>query len=188
MSLSSYRQNVRRGVTGKNTSTCFPAALEKISPDHRLPPKVYEEYQEFVKWHDSLDGIGHLQATEIHSKTLTNIVEHLGSFCSDQLIYRNITRRYRLRETLTKLTSQDFRVLVELQLDEGRHAVGIIPTGVEDAYRLTSTWVPHSLQGIITPENIYPLLARPEDVLVPATLHHVDHPLNSANLIAIPPV
>lgn len=187
MSMASYKQNVRRGVTGRMLPTCLPAALEKISSKHRLPPNIYSQYQEFVAWYETLDDLGHLKATTEHETVINDIVKNLGGLSCERLVFRNITRRYRLREYLGRMVSSSYRVVLDLELPGGNHAVGILPTDESHLYQLTSNWVPSRLHGKVSADDLFPLLAHHPEVEIPSNLTVPYHPLNSANLTALPP-
>lgn len=188
MSITSYRQNVRRGVTGSRFPTCFPSALEKISHKHRLPPNVYSEYQEFVAWHDSLGDLERLKETDEHETIINNIVINLGELTCEKLVFSHVTRRHRFREYLGRLVSSSYRVVLDIELPEGgNHAVGVLPAKQPNMYKLTSNWVPKNLQGIVSTDDVFPHLAHPPLVEIPQNITVPWHPLNGANLMALPP-
>lgn len=50
MSKSNYRRCVRLGVTGRNTETCFPGAVDQLLPGCRVSPEYYKWYGKMMKY------------------------------------------------------------------------------------------------------------------------------------------
>jgi hypothetical protein len=183
MSIQSYRKNRSLGVTGPRSDNCFPAALEQVSPNHSYDPSIYTDYSDWVHWYYSFP----LKERDGLFREYEEIVDHLvrplgGLACEDLRTSRAETTRGFLR-VVRPLLEDDWRVTVLTGgLSTVCHAVGLLPVGGEtDQVVLVSTNIPQYFQGIIDIRQVADHLSVYEEKRIPG------HPLNAANIIALPP-
>lgn len=182
MSVRSYRRNVERKVTGAGLPTCFPAALEQISPNHALHPEVYKDYQEFIKSYDSMNK---RQRNPAYKDMINWIVEDLGDLTCNDLIFTRAHTYGEFSRIIRKLIRQTFRVSVDIvspgTTDGSFHTVGLIPTELNNEFKLVSNQIPAPLRGIVTLSEVYPYIAQPKEEFRPR------YPFNDSNITALPP-
>jgi len=190
MSMSSYRRNRRTGLTSKWTPTCFPAALEQISPKHSLSPASYVGYLEFLETIESLKGQEKRRRNPLFKALLVELAEELGS-SYDEIIFERYNTARAFRTGVRGLLRNSCRVAVDIiteGCEERRngfvHSVGLLPIpgyGYDTDYvRLISNWVPLELQGPVDLDELYPHVAHiPEP-------YRVRFPFNDCNVVAIP--
>lgn len=161
MSLRSYRRNVALGVTGARKPTCLPAALEQISPDHKLPPATYKSYRGFIR---RLDVSEVRRANAQQREMLDEILPYLGGISCRDLELARVKTCLDFRRLIRELASDEYRVAVQLDLGwRGvMHTVGLLPVE-EDRFKLVSNHVPRALAGVVTPDQIFPRLEQPQD-------------------------
>ncbi|MBI3624243.1 hypothetical protein HY218_01275 [Candidatus Saccharibacteria bacterium] len=166
MSRTSYRHNVALGVTGRNTSTCLAAVFEILSPEGRLQPKTYRTYERYIGLERKLQGQARRLSNPMMKEMYRMVVDELEDRSFDDLDFRDVRSERDFLRQVTKSVLDDCRVILDLgeKGDKETHAVGILPsdTGI-DRYRLTSTWVPYCLRGLVTLEQVYPFLAHSPD-------------------------
>lgn len=184
MSIASYRRNVSKRVTGHNSPTCFPAALEQISPNHSYHPGIYRDYTSFIDWFSTLSLIERDKRIGDYEEAVSQIVKPLGGFACEDVLFSRATTTTGFLRVIRPLLSEGFRVVVDISRARGTtHAVGLLPVGREmDHVTLVSTHIPKCLGGIVDLRQIADHLAVPEETYMPG------HPLNNANITALPPV
>jgi hypothetical protein len=181
MSIVSYERNVGRHVTGPFLPTCFPAALEQISPDHSYKPGIYQNYSEFNEWWGKIrrrERIHHMP------EYADGLVEPLGGYSYEDMVFSRATTPMGLARVVRRLLSEDYRVTVDIKYAisgaYNAHTVGLLPTGYEGHVSLVSTHVPKCLSGIVTLEQIGERLA------ISAFPHRPEYPFSDANVLALP--
>jgi hypothetical protein len=178
MSISSYRRNEARGVTGPYKPTCFPASLEQLSP-YSLPPRVYREYQDFIGWYYLLRKEHREQRIDEYVDMVDELVEPLGNLCCRDLVFKKATTPVGLKRVVNRLIAEGYGVALDIRTQIGVHTVGLLP--VEDGYfTLVSNHVPPSLRGVVTLDKIMPRLNIPRDKQM------IGYPINDANITALP--
>jgi hypothetical protein len=187
MSIESYRQNETKRVTGPNHPTCFPAALEQISPQHSYKPKIYRNYTEFINWYTSLSVKERDVRVADYEDEVSNLVEPLGGLSSEDVKFSRATTIAGFLRAVRPLLAEDWRVVVDIR-SSGRstitHSVGLLSVGSEtDHVTLVSTHIPKSLQGIVDLRHVASRISIPEMSYIAG-----HHPMNNANITAVPPV
>ena len=185
MSIASYRRNVTRRVTGANFSTCFPAALEQISPYHGYRPNIYREYSSFVDWYCSFTLKERDRYIGDYEDMISQIVRPLGGFACDDIEFSRATSTSGFLRVVRPLLAEGYRVTVDISRSGGSsatvHTVGLLPVGSEiDHVTLVSTHVPACLRGIVSLRQIANHLAVTEETYIPG------HPLNNSNIVGLP--
>lgn len=181
MSIASYNRNRKKRVTGPNTYTCYPAALEQVSPHNGLPPKAYKEYESFYKWYSSLSLDGRIDAVEDFESIVGNFAYHLGRVAFEDVVFKRVNTALSLKRVVNKLIGDDYRVVLEVDFGRDVHAVGLLPLPETGYYSLVSTYLPKTLQGIVTLDHIAKRIHRDPDPYISG------HPINNANITALPP-
>lgn len=183
MSIASYRKNEKLKVTGPRLPTCFPAALEQISPDHRLPPKVYKDYREYINNISILPKSKRHLLIEEDLELYSNVLKHLGNLTSDDLIFKRANSAIGLKRIIHKLIDDGCRVTVDIDQRGWKtvHTVGLMPTSELDYFTLVSNYIPNNLQGIISLDKIAARLA------ISSEAHLSKNPYYDANITALPP-
>lgn len=184
MSISSYRRNVSRGVTGKYTNTCFPAALEQVSPGNRLEPRIYRKYERFINWHYRLEGQDKRQYNPAYKDMLADMAWGLGEVDFDDIEFDRAETYKDFSRIVRQLIRHEYRVSVEVVTDnclkDESHALGIIAVG-DDYYRMASTWVPRALHGYVGLRQVF------EEVITHKDEYRERYPFHDANITALPP-
>ena len=188
MSVSSYRRNVANGHTGPTTSTCFPAALEQLSPRHAFSGDVYQRYRDTVDIVCSLEGQGLRKVNPMLKDLYGYLATELGYAYGD-IAFERLRTIEEFRERVCDLLASSSRVVVDI-MTEGCHggaqgyvhSVGISVVGslCDQMVRLRSTWLPSELAGVIPLDSVFPHLAQLKDP------PRQRYEFNDANLAALP--
>ena len=181
MSIRSYQRNVDRKVTGPRIPVCFPAAIEQISPKNSYRPSIYTYYREFVEYLDTLsfEESRNKNVISEYETVIEELVRPLGGLALEDIVMKKITTPVGLFRAFNKLIEEDYRIVVDIKYRNDVHSVGIIPIQNE-LITLVSTHIPKNLSGII------PLSKVAEHLAIPESKPVKDHPISTANLIAIP--
>lgn len=179
MSIESYERNLKRGVTGKHTSTCYTAACEIISPDHRIRARTHKMYDRFAEWWNMLDKNSRTRAVAACGVLYDQLAMDLGYSSWKQLVFKRVSGRWALEQTIENLIETDHRVVLEINVEGESHAVGLLPAG-EGIFKLASTWLPKGLRGEVDYDQLYAYRDLSED---PKLTHF---PFHDANITALP--
>ncbi len=184
MSMASYRRNVSLGVTGQVTDTCYPAALEQISPYNRLNPDTYKKYEKFVRAWDKLKKKNPHAINPTFKDLISEVAWELGEIEFGDIYFDRVNTYREFSTTVRKLLRREYRITVDIHLDEfdkdTDHPVGLIPLS-DDAFKLVSTWVPHFLYGQVSLRDIFEYTAFSKEP------YRQRYPFNDANITALPP-
>jgi hypothetical protein len=187
MSIESYRRNLANRVTGPNLPLCFPSALEQISPNYSYKPSVYKNHLEFLDWYCSFSVKQRDSMIDEYEKEVENLVRPLGGLSLKDLKFSRANTEIGFLRTVRPLLADGWGVVVDVCHTGKRsvtHAVGLLPVGGEtDHVTLVSTHVPASLQGIIDLRQLATHIALPTETYVQGY-----HPMNNANITALPPL
>lgn len=165
MSITSYRRNVSTGATGLYTPTCFPAALEQISPEHRLQPSDYRRYRGGIGTLNRLfseGGQSRRQINPFSKRLFASIIEPSGCDLYD-VEFRRVRNSYNLGRLVHSALNQACRVSVDLNygIKDESHTVGLIE--LEDGrFELVSNHVPFGLK-VSSLDEIFPHLDQSKD-------------------------
>lgn len=185
MSMSSYRRNVARGVTGIKTDTCYLASLEKISPYNQLSPETYIAYQRFMGSYFTYEGQEKRKVNPQYKELIRQMAWELGEVEFDQVAFERADTYRAFSSTVRSLLRHEYRVSVDIQIegygDRTAHPVGLIPVDDEGRFKVVSTWTPQLLRGVVTLRDIYDTI----DFCVDPP--SVRYPFNDANITALPP-
>lgn len=182
MSVSSYRKNVWLGVTNKDTDTCYPAALEQISPGFRLDPSTYAHYRHFIGSFDRMRAAKPYRMSQKLESLIGEITLQLGCEPDDVRFERVDTYR-EFSNCVRTFLRHDYRVAVDLSIEGVRdeaHPVGLVQYD-EDSFKLVSNWVPLGLGGFVTKREIF------ENMDFANEPFRIRYPFNAANITALPP-
>jgi len=188
MSIDSYKRNVSKRVTGRSFPTCFPAALEQISPNHGYRPNIYRDYSDFINWYCSLTLKERDKRLNEYEGMISHMVKPLGGLACEDLVLSRATTPAGFLRVVRPLLSEGFRVTVDISRSGGKtatvHTVGLLPVETEtDHVTLVSTSVPNCLSGIVTLRQVADHLA-----ISNLTYSAGYHPVNNANILALPPI
>src|SRR3989344_8226428 len=182
MSIASYRRNVGRRVTGQFFPTCFPSALEQISP-YGLNPDSYRDYRDFTDWFCSFPVDERDDLNPEVEEMLNYLFSNLGGLAVEDVAFKRATTPIGLRRVLHSLFDEDYQVAVEIDWHKGwdvTHTLGLLPVD-RDHVIAVSNYVPKSLSGIVHIDRIAERLAVTDDKYMP------DFPFNNSNITALPP-
>ena len=185
MTLSSYKVNVALGVTGREMETCMPASWEQVVDYGGFSPGVYPRCPDFVRWYNPLSEQQQHKHAGAFYEVLDNMAWELGGYGCDDIVFKRAASRQGFERTIRQLLAKDFSVVVDLRLGKGNfdiHAVGIIPTTLEDRYKLVSNNIPRGLRGLVTLEKVSELMD------VPPTVNNKHFAFEDANITGLPPV
>jgi len=183
MSLSSYRRNVQAGATGQWHNTCFPSALEQISPDHELLPHHYRRYERGIRALDKLysqGGQAKRQVNPVARAMFNDIFVPLG--CSiDDVEFRRVRHAYGLKRLVASAMRQGCRVAVDLDLriQNASHPVGLLEL-VDGRFTLMSNHVPPGLK-VTTLDELFLHVDQPKE------RHSTRYPFADSNVTILPP-
>lgn len=174
MSKSNYRRCVGLGVTGKNTSTCFPASVDKIFSHLRIDPDYYSHYDNVMKNYEKLPS-------RKQNPTLKHLYEDMQNCIgSDELIFIRINYLDELREIVRTAMKEKLGIIVDTTIGEDAHSLGLeVVNRKLGHFVLNSTHVPHDLRGVVTLGYIFPHIAQPKEP------HRVKYPFTDANVTLI---
>lgn len=187
MSIASYRRNVELGVTGPDTMTCWSASLEQLFPRGELAPEQHIEYQEMAVEYNQMSPIEQYIAIPRFEQLFNRFAGKLGRLSIENCIFRQPQNAQTFARFLNFYVVRGFRVLLELDLGDQWHAVGVKPTPYHGEYKLVSTWLTDDLIGIVTPRQLFPLLVPTNEFDVPSKYWRDESPFDSSNVLAMPP-
>lgn len=187
MSLKSYKANVAAGVTGRDSYTCFVAALEQISPMHAFDPSIYLRYTEVIDQIETMQGQDKRRANPLYKQMFGELATAAG-YSYDDLIFRRLRTLGDFCQVTQQLLGEGKRVVVDIigdNCDEGKdgvvHSVGLSSVrGNGDGVRLRSTWLPPELAGVVGLEELFPHVSQVREE------PRVRYAFNDANLVALP--
>lgn len=188
MSITSYELNVSRRVTGKNKPTCFPAALEQISPFYEYDPDIYRDYSSFINWYCSMS----LKKREKHVDELTEMYDELflplGGLSSEDALFRRASTPVGWMRIVRKLLTEDYGVVADIRYGPNRyesHAVGILPVPDAGPERVTlvSTHIPTKLQGVVGLIDVAQAMYYVPEIYATRPVN-----IDNANIVAIPKI
>lgn len=187
MSIASYRRNVALGVTGRYFETCFPSAFEKISPDHQLTPEIYRLYPDFLARYNTTDAVGRYYMSEEYETFFNRMAGQLGGLSCEQAVFFRPKTAVGFAARINCLLAKGYRVVLDVDAENGSHAVGLVP-GTEFGFvRLRSNWVPDELRGQQFVPDLFDHLAEPEYSEMPPEVQVKDWAFNNSNVTALPP-
>ncbi len=184
MSIASYKANERRRVTGPFMPTCFPASLEQVSPDHRLPPRTYQNWLDFLDWYESLSKKEKERAVPEQGEAMEDMFRSLGGFCCEDVVFKRANTPLGCIRIINRLIEEEYRVVIDIDYrrrEDYYHSVGLVP--IERGYvTLVSNQIPRGLEGVIPLGKVARRLAMDPEPCVAA------YPYNNANITALPAV
>lgn len=191
MSIRSYFRNVQRGASGPGRSTCWPAALEQISPNHSLIPQDYRNYTAMVLHHNQLTPYQQYKNSPNVEQICSKILYRLGELTCRDLYYVTPKSASHLKKMVGELLVSKYRVVVEIETDEGNsedcHSLGLLPGKQRGKVRAFSNWVPNELKSEFPIENIFPILAKPQYIEIEEKmLDGEDYPWIEHSVSALP--
>ncbi len=176
MSKSNYRRCVTLGVTGRHTSTCYPAAIDKLLPGQRIDPEYYAYYHKHMSFiSDQPDakqlGLFHNLYTELQQQ-----------INADRPLFLRVTTAQELRAVVRSAVRSEMKVVLDIDsTKETVHSLGLHAINARYGhYFLTSNHTPFPLQGVVTLGYVFPFLAQPEEPV------HENFMFNNANVTLIP--
>lgn len=187
MSERSYWRNVSRGVTGSQLPTCYPSALERVSPSFSLSPDIYQTYASFMNWYREGDPVVSRILNPCYKEMITQIAWELGGLTCDEVEFYSVDTFREFSQTVKQLVKRECSVVIDVNESSGRndesvHSLGLLPSENPNYFKLVSNHTPGRLRGFVTLEMIYDELAFPPES--PTTLY----PFAEANITALPPV
>lgn len=158
MSKTNYRRCVGLGVTGRNTETCFPAAIDQLMSNCRVSPDYYEWYSRAMKL------VFALNKREVNP-FLKDLYSDLEDEIDGELRYEVADSPQNLRKFARAALRAGGAIVVDLAHVESKnvtHAVGLEPVDPQCAkYRLRSTNIPYPLRGVVSNERIFSFMHKP---------------------------
>lgn len=174
MSKSNYRRCVGLGVTGKNTSTCFPASVDKILPQCKVDAEYYRHYDLAMQRYEKLPSRRQNPALK---ELYSDLRECIGS---DELIFRRVEVLEELRDVVRAALRDRIGITVDTTFGDETHSLGLeVINRKLGHFVLVSTHVPHQLRGIVTLGYLFPHISQPEEP------HRVRYPFTDANVTLI---
>lgn len=145
MSEESYELNLRRGVTGRRTPTCYPAALEQIS-EGEIHPAIYQDYQRlYDTFHNGETGDTMRDMTR-------RLLLQMGSAS-----LKGFTKAEELSRKVSAARQEGRRIIAIIATN---HAIGLKPVESE-RWLARSTWIPFDPDESLGPDDIFPYLDQP---------------------------
>lgn len=152
MSVRSYLQAKKKGVTGPNTATCLPAALDCLFYDKALPVGAYPRYED-AYWEQQEKGSSRRRTR----KAFKQLMRAAGGGSFKRLKAVRATNPSQCVRWLGKWRRSQ-RIVVYV---EDLHVVGLRP--VSGGFRMVGTWLPRgvSTHDVFNPSEIFTYLAQP---------------------------
>lgn len=174
MSKSNYRRCVGLGVTGQETSTCFPASIDKIIPHCRVEADYYRHYDKVMR------GFNRLPARQ-KNPTLNNLYKDLQDCIdSDELVFEKVVDLDQLRDVVRLAMREKIGVVIDIRHGEDVHSLGLESVNRKlGHFILNSTHVPHTLRGVVTLGYVFPHIVQLDEP------YRVRYPFNDANVTLI---
>lgn len=174
MSKSNYRRCVGLGVTGKNTSTCFPASIDKIIPHIQVPPDYYLHYEQVMRTYNQTPD-------RQKNPILKKLYDELGdSLDADDFIFLRVKVADQLREIVGNAMRSKLGIVIDVNHGGETHSLGLeLVNRKLGHFVLNSTHVPKDLWGPLTVNKIYKHMAQPDEP------YRVRYPFNDANITLI---
>lgn len=190
MSETSYELNLRRGVTGPCTETCFLASFDRISPVTGIKTQTYERYSKLREMYVRATNDNHpifvpddiaKEFRQIQSQVKTE----LGLDPSKDLLGYRANTAEDLRLRLASLAIGGFRTAVYLDTG-GLHAVGVVRQANEDDYyAVRSTWSPFVDEDAVHVNEIFEWLDKSPRIR--ARENSSRRTVKAINIAALPP-
>ena len=186
MSEQSYQLNMKRGVTGPRTGTCFPASLDRLSLETEITPQTYVEYDDVRREYaaatrDKPEFIPP-EIAKRSREVYERVMADLGVYVKKNVITLRVDTEQQLGEALARLADGGFRTAVTLNTG-GLHAVGVNRVD-EDLYDVVSTWAPFEKNRPVKVEQIFEYLDRYPRLKVKAGGRKS---FKTTNIFALPP-
>jgi len=174
MSKSNYRRCVGLGVTGQDTSTCFPASIDKIIPHCRVEPEYYRHYDMVMRKFDKLPP-------RQKNPTLNNLYKDLKACIdSDDLVFEKVTEVDYLRDIVRLALKEKMGIVLDVDHGGEIHSLGLESINRKlGHFILNSTHVPHVLRGVVTLGYIFPHMVQRDEP------YRIRYPFNDANVTLI---
>lgn len=174
MSKTNYRRCVGLGVTGKNTSTCFPASIDKIIPHIKVEPDYYLHYEQVMKKYDKLQPRQQNPTLKLLYSELADCID------ADELIFKRVECLDELRDLVRLALKEKMGFIIDTTLGNDAHSLGLeVVNRKLGHFVLNSTHVPHELRGVVTLGYLFPHIAQPKEP------HRVRYPFADANVTLI---
>ena len=175
MSKTNYWRCVQLGVTGKNTSTCFPAAIDKLLPHRRVTPDYYEHYDTAMQ---DLSSLPKRQWNPLFAGLFRELEDLLDA---DPFSYVRVRSRLELIELVRTSLREEKIVILDLTVDEKTtHGVGAeLVDARRGWYRLQSTNIPPVLRGLVTMGYVFDELHQSHEP------PRIRYPFNDTNVTII---
>ncbi len=152
MSIRSYLRKLSDGVTGPETATCFPAALDCLLNGVSIPVGVYEKYEERF-WEQQDTGSN----TRRTKSAIRDVMKAAGGGSKKRLKTVRVRNSDECANQLRKWRkSQSVMIWIE-----DLHVVGLRP--ISGGWRMVGTSLPKgvSTRMVFKSEEIFQYLAQP---------------------------
>jgi hypothetical protein len=187
MSIRSYKRNRALGVTGANTPTCFPSALEQVARHGSFDPDAYEYYTQYINEIDELTGQGKRKMNPWFKEVCDALAANLMGFTFEDFWFYRAHTAEDFTDTVRTTLDEGYGVVIDLAWEadpafdgEIMHSVGLHAIKGTPDFLLRSNWVPVHLQGPISLEALFPHIAQskypPRET----------YPFNDTNITALP--
>lgn len=161
MSEASYQDNVRRGVTGRDTATCLLASYDRFSYRTGISPRTYEEYELLRQYFVENVGDGNNFVQRDFRSRYTELKirfrAELGVHSNRNIVQTRIDTKEGLISTIGSLTTGGFRTALFIHANGGLHAVGVKTLDTEE-YEVKSTWEPFSTENPVLADSLLEFL------------------------------
>ncbi len=151
MTLESFRQKVKGGITGQDSPTCFPAAVDAISNRHSLSGETYDHYAA-----EYFEQQVHGESTRRTRTEIRRMLEEAGGSSEKGISEKRVRTPEQLEQELTKAQQGGRRVIA---LTDDNHVVGLRP--VRDGWRMVGTHTPVESDKPLRPKELFPHLHQP---------------------------
>jgi hypothetical protein len=197
MSYSGYEEKVELGLTGPNAElpVCFPTALELLATHHTLKIATYLAYIGYCIADETI--VKH-KRNELATVAMSMMAQDVGLDSWKDIGFEKVSTERELTLLVRSLfkagcavivdvdaqhtlpNENDEEIVVAYPQDAEPHAAGLVPISIsEESFTVVSSWVPRTLEGVLTPEDLFGEM-----------MHHADEPsrhrFNDANVSFFP--
>ena len=151
MTLESFRQKVKKGVTGQDSPTCLPAAVDAVSDRYSLSGETYDHYAA-----EYFEQQVHGESTRRTRTEIRRVLEEAGGSSEKGISEKRIRTPEQLEQALAKALQGGRRVIA---LIDDNHVVGLRP--VRDGWRMVGTHTPVESDTPLRPGELFSHLHRP---------------------------
>lgn len=145
------REQIKRGVTGEESNSCFVAALQWVCNDYVIPDKIFEQYEDAFYVQD-YDGVNSRNTRII----MRNVLKSAGVSSLKGISNQRARNAHECAKILNKAQEGGRRIIIFTSED---HVVGLRP--VSGGWRMGGSSTPIDSSIVLTSLQVFKYLYVP---------------------------